>query len=269
MSLVDSPARRRGLAPCRPFWSLVVCLSVLWLGQGMVAAPLARAADEEEDAHKPQDVSLRTDDGVDIKATFYPSTLEKKEKKDAVPLIVLHGLKGDRGDCESLALYLQGLGHAVITPDLRGHGESTQLIRPDGSKIVLSANHLKPTDFGLMVTKDMETVKSFLIKKNNNEELNIERLGVIGAEMGAVVAINWAAQDWNWPVLATGKQGQDVKALVVISPEWNFKGLSIADALKTPAMRSEISLLIVSGKQSREAGRLQKALPNLGKVSQR
>jgi alpha-beta hydrolase superfamily lysophospholipase len=181
--------------------------------------------------------------------------LEKKEKQDAVPIIILHAWKGDRGDCQALAEYLHELGHAVITPDLRGHGQSTQIVRADGTKGKLNtATQLRPADFQMMVTNDLETIKSFLVKKNNAGELNIERLGIIGAEMGAVLAINYAAADWSWPVYAgTGKQGQDVKAVVAISPEYNFKGLGIAAALQDPRIRTELSFLIIAGKGNAKA----------------
>jgi hypothetical protein len=68
--------------------------------------------------------------------------------------------------------------------------------------------------------------------------------------MGAVVAINWAALDWSWPVLATGKQGQDVKGLVLISPEWSFRGARINDAVVHPNIRGDVSALIVVGRRN-------------------
>ncbi|HEX3727787.1 MAG TPA: hypothetical protein VHV08_16155, partial [Pirellulales bacterium] len=106
--------------------------------------------------------------------------------------------------------------------------------------------------------------KRFLVAKNNDGELNIEKLCVVGVEMGAVVAIDWAAHDWSWPVLNTGKQGQDVKGLVLISPEWSFKGLRINDAIAQPGVRSDLSVLLIAGKGSskslREAKRLYTAL---------
>lgn len=237
-----------------------VALGCLSLGFALGGAALAAppAADDDEDPTKPQDISLKTGDGLELKATFYPSTLKNKNKKDAVPLILLHGWKGDRGDCEALALYLQSLGHAVVTPDLRGHGQSKEIALPDGSKVKVDANTMRLDDIAQMWAPgiagstrggDMEAIKSFLFKKNNAGELNIERLGVVGADMGATVAVNWAAVDWSWPVVATGKQGQDVKALALISPEMNFKGFSLAAPLNDPeaGIGSRLSYLIAVG----------------------
>ncbi len=200
----------------------------------LVPAALACGADEEEKPPKPEEVKIRTADGLTLAATFYGSKLGKK----AVPIILLHALKGSRSDFDELALKLQRAGHAVIAPDLRGHG-----IDRDGE--------LRPEDYPAMVAFDVEAVKRFLMAKNNAGELNIDKLCVVGVEMGAAVAVHWAVLDWSWPRLATGKQGQDVKALVLISPEWAFKTLRLHEAVTEPSFRA-LSLLIVAGKSNKK-----------------
>lgn len=204
---------------------------------------------------------LLTQDGVQLVATFYPAAESKG--KDAVPVILLHTRKGSRADFESLAPMLQREGCAVLVPDLRGHGDSTRVV--GSTRTLLDANRLSPDQFGRMVRFDMETLKAFLMKQNNEEKLNIEKLTIVGAEMGAAVALEWARMDWSWPVLGGGrKQGQDVKALVLISPDWAVPGLSIQNALEHPAIRSGLSVLIVAGgedsKAAADAKRLHKLL---------
>jgi pimeloyl-ACP methyl ester carboxylesterase len=220
------------------------CLLLLLLSN---AAVDARAADEDKPT-PPDQVTLRTGDNVALQATYYPSKLGKK----AAAIVLLHASKGNRGDFEELSLKLQQAGHAVLAPDLRGHGDSDH-----------STGTLRAADYEAMINEDLEAVKRFLIVKNNAGELNIERLGVVGVEMGAVVALNWAALDWSWPMLNTGKQGQDVKAMVLVSPEWSFKGLRINEAVVDPQVRSEIALMVVagrgSGKSLQEARRLYSA----------
>jgi hypothetical protein len=93
--------------------------------------------------------------------------------------------------------------------------------------------------------------------------VNIEKMCVIGAEMGAVVAVNWAARDWSWPVLPGGKQGQDVKALILISPEWNFKGITINQSIQSPALLKIISMQIVVGEKDAEMMSSSKRLHQL------
>lgn len=228
-------------------------VAVLWLtvaaavfGSGL---PRATADDKQEKPLPPEEVTLKASDGVSLAATFYPS----RQGKDAAAIVLMHAYRGNRGDFAALALKLQDAGHAVIAPDLRGHGESSPI---DGE--------LRPVDFAAMVRQDLEAVKRFLVDKNNAGELNIERLGVVGVEMGASLAVIWAALDWSWPVLATGKQGQDVKALALVSPEWSFRGMRINDAIAQPNVRSDLSCLIVVGQRNskllQEAKRLHNAL---------
>ena len=45
-----------------------------------------------------------------------------------------------------------------------------------------------------MSLMDMEAVRSFLVGKNDKEELNLNRLCIVGLGMGATVAVNWAAK---------------------------------------------------------------------------
>ena len=162
-----------------------------------------------------------------------------------------------------LASSLQQFGHAVIVPDLRGHGGSTR-IRNETKPIDQSL--MKKADFDAMVSQDMEAVNKFLMEKNNAGELNIEKLCVVGADMGAVVAMNWAVLDWSWPPLSTGKQGKDVKALVLISPPLNFRGVSTAAALANPTIKTGLSVLIIvgaekgAGKAHEDAQRINKLL---------
>lgn len=203
-----------------------------------------KAADE---IPKPEQVAVHTTDGLTLAATYYPSN----KGKLAVPIVLLHASKGSRADFEDLALKLQQAGHAVIAPDLRGHG---------GERTV----ELRADEYPAMITEDLEAIKRFLLVKNNAGELNVDKLCLIGVEMGASVAINWSVLDWSWPMLATGKQGQDVKALILISPEWGLKGLRIQEAVATPSVRSELAVMIITGKNHsrtmNEAKRLYNAL---------
>jgi pimeloyl-ACP methyl ester carboxylesterase len=227
----------------------------------MAMAPAARAQDKTADKNAdkplpPQVVAIKTTDGVALAATYYPS----KAGKDSAAVILIHDDAGQRSDLDRLARSLQLGGSAVIVPDLRGHGDS------DGE-----LKDLRPEDYVAMVRRDLEAVKGFLMERNNAGELNIERLGVVGIGMGTTLALNWAALDWAWPVLATGKQGQDVKAVVLVSPEWAYKGLRIGEAVVEPGVRSEMSLLIVAGRRNgkmlSEARRLYNSFARYHNVS--
>lgn len=215
----------------------------------------------ERTAAESETVSLTTKDGVLLKATYFPS----KEGKEAVPVILLHDHKGSRHELvegeRSYAAFLQreaprpGQGNAaftslaVIVPDLRGHGDSTQQQQFGGRVVELDAARLRRADFAAMVLQDMEAVRKFLLAENNDGKLNLNKLVIVGAGMGATIGLNWAARDWSAPPLATGKQGQDVKAIALISPQWSFRGLPIAQAINHPLLSSRVSLFVTFGKR--------------------
>jgi hypothetical protein len=106
----------------------------------------------------------------------------------------------------------------------------------------------------------MEAVKAFLMERNNAGELNIELLCVVGVEQTCIVALNWAKQDWSWPQGPDIKRGQDVKALVLISPVKVFKGAHASDALKHEIVKNKLSTMIVVGKQNASLYRDVKSL---------
>lgn len=226
----------------------------------MASTAATAAARQENEVPSPEELELPTSDGVLLKATFYPGT----EGRDSVPVMILHDDKGQRRQFHELALALQAKGHAVLVPDLRGYGGSTQAQTPRGDTVELVASRMPVSQYARIVQDDLETLKRFLMGKNNASELNINKLCVVGAGMGALLATQWAAQDWSWPPLATGKQGQDVKALALISPPQRFKNLRIDEALNHPAVRTEIAFFIAIGRddnrQRQEAVRIYNRL---------
>jgi hypothetical protein len=98
-----------------------------------------------------------------------------------------------------------------------------------------------------MVGFDMETIRSWLVGKNDEGALNLNKLCLVGAGMGASVATTWAAQDWAAPPLATGKQGQDVKAIVLISPQWTYRGMMMQTPLRLVPFKQNVAWLLVYG----------------------
>ncbi len=231
------------------------CRAALVLA-GLLAGGLGGARGLAQEATDPADttpperlVELETQDGVQLKAMYYPGT----KGRDSVCLMMLHAFRGSRADYHRLAKELQTeLGYAILVPDLRGHGESVRVAR---STVDLTPDRMRPSDFQAMVGADMETLRRFLRDEHNAEQLNLDRLGLIGAEMGAVVAMVWAAYDWSMPPLGKMKQGEFVKALVLLSPQLVYRGLNANQALRSEAFRSELSLLVISGKEDSENNR--------------
>jgi pimeloyl-ACP methyl ester carboxylesterase len=212
-----------------------------------------RTAAQEVELPDPVEVKLDSIDGVSklvMHCTYYKSPLAEEEGngKEVIPVLLLHGRGGTRGDYAFLAKYLQEQGHAVLVPDLRGHGDSSELIVGAG-RVKLSPDKLKKADFNLMV-KDLEAVKSWFLQKNNEEELNMEMLVVVGSDMSSVTAMNFAMRDWEVPELISYKNCKDVKALVLLSPERTHEGTRMDVALKHPVVGHKLSIMIAEGKKN-------------------
>ena len=229
-----------------------VFASCLLLGLFLAGATAfgQKKGDEEKEIPKPENISLETKDGVLLKATYYATTLEMKKR--AVPIIMLHGWEGNRGEYHPLALRLQSQGYAVAAPDLRGHGQSTRYKLDNGDTEEFDLDKMKGPDVEKMVL-DVEAVKKFLLEKNNAGELNIEALCVVGAQLGSLIAMKWSVADWNVQSLPSFKQGQDVKAMILLSPVDTFKGVTNKEPLAHPIVRGRLSTMICVGKEDAKA----------------
>ena len=216
----------------------------------------AKAEKKEKVIPKPEEYFLPTAGGLQLAMTYYPGpTYPDTKDNRIIPVVLLHMFKQSRNDYKDLAPFLQRLGYAVIVPDLRGHGDSMH-VKGTGREININAEKMSPQEFPLMVSDDMMAIKQFLWDRNNEGELNIDKLCVVGAEMGAAVAIDFALADAleqdNNHVLAPDREyklGRFVKALVLLSPERTFKGMSILPALRHPTVQHDIAVLILVGKQ--------------------
>jgi len=219
-------------------------------------ADAAKAGPKEEPPPEPENFFVRTKDGWNIFCTFYGPKKGIRRGKDVVPIIMLHGWGGQGSEYATLATVLQHWGFATVVPDLRGHGRSVSVIRrnprtnEDEDKTAkydsLDFKREKDAD-GIL--NDVEAMKKVLMDKNNKGELNIEMLTVVGAEVGTIVALNWAALDWNWPVMPAFKQGQDVKALILLTPTQTFERMNAGQALQHQAISRRLSILIAVGDQ--------------------
>ena len=228
--------------------------------QPKAAAPAKGAKSADDDKNKiPEPVDLKgtdllTKDGVALQATYYPSNQGKK----AVPVVLLHSFKSNRDEFADLGEYLQSQGYAVLAPDLRGHGESATQTSGGGT-VKTDPTKMPASEFVNMYAQDMEAIRSFLVKENDEGKLNLNALVIVGSEMGASVAVHFAG--YNNCLLPRVEPGvrrvpsPDVKGLVLISPAVsNPPSLSIMTGLRTyPALKSELPMLILVGNGTRKA----------------
>lgn len=201
---------------------------------------------EEPKIPEPEDITLETEDRVLLRATWYPGTLGKQ----AAPIILLHDGRGNRTQMMPLAKYLQLQGHAALALDLRGFGQSTSSALNPTFKI--DHEKFRAPDWLAIGTQDIEAAKRFLMERNNAGELNIEMLTIIAAGESSAAAMNWAVQDWSWPDLLNRKQGKDIKALILLSPERKWESINCTQALLHPSV-GYMSFLIAVGAETRSA----------------
>jgi alpha-beta hydrolase superfamily lysophospholipase len=224
---------------------------------GKPAKKEAAAKIEPNKKNEPQPADLETDDGVLIAATYFPST----QGKSAPVIMLLHSYGEGQRMWDDVAFGLQDRGYAVFTFDFRGHGSSKSVVRdPTQEKVEKKAGlptKLEYSNFRtapqlLTLLEDIETAKRFLVRRNNAGELNLSKLGVVGCELGATLAILWSHRDWQYPAQTgfAGKQGQDVQALSLISPTYNYKGIAVTKELAY--MQRVVPIQVTVGKKKKK-----------------
>lgn len=176
--------------------------------------------------------------GWPIHMTYF----ESPAGKESPVVILLTSTEGaDKKDARNrqiwqpTALILQKSGFAVVTVDLRKHGDSV-LPAGEGKE---SSTKMGADDYTMMAAGDLEAVKVFLMEEHTAERLNIAKLGIVSMGSSAMVAAAFAVADWDkkpypdGPTPATSTpRGQDVKALIAYSPNTSVKGINSTSILK-------------------------------------
>jgi pimeloyl-ACP methyl ester carboxylesterase len=220
------------------------------------AAGLGLFASSVRAEAKSQVESVITTDNVPIKFSYYPAIAEKNDNdlSTASVVLMLHGEKGsrlqwDKGSApagkEPFPAVLQNVGFAVVTVDLRKHGQSVAAgaVEPLGNE-----DYFK---MGL----DLKAVKDHIQKLHQEKQLNMSKMAIISTGFSAPVAAAFAESDWKQPpyddspvpALKTPR-GQDVKALVMISPDATAGRLSTNRSLAA-LNKLNLSFLFMAGKQ--------------------
>ena len=189
---------------------------------------------------------LTTSDGVHLRCAYYESPLTKTQGKQVFPMALVHGFGGGASDFHYLAQGLQGLGFSVAVPDLRGHGKSLTRTLANGAQVAISRQKMKPKDKASMLL-DLGAVKGFLLEENNAGHLNIEKLCVVGADEGALLALHWAAYDWSQQDLPAFEIGKDIRGLILLSPPKTFARFNAQAALQQPFVLRRMPILIAVG----------------------
>jgi dienelactone hydrolase len=227
----------------------------------LAAAAAAPSVAQEPPAADEQ--ALETSDGVRFGAWYYAAPAETKP---TATVILIHDIGGSHKSVGDLARALQRAGCAVVAPDLRGHGSGSQR---SGEAAADAHQLLRKADFEAMAASDgrvrddpasshrgeIEAVRGWIKKQADAGKLDIDRLCVVGSGLGATLAAMWTAADWNWPPTTAGPQGQQVKALVLVSPAMAKRGLPMTGPLASEAIRFAVPVMVLAGTNDREASR--------------
>lgn len=142
-------------------------------------------------------VTFRTDDGVQIVATWYdPSS------HSAPAVILVHMLHRSRRDWDTVGSRLASEGIGALAIDLRGHGDSSG-VSGEGDA----------PDYSSMV-RDLAAARRFVATRVQG------RVGIAGASLGANLAALAASAD---PTIAS---------LALLSPSLDYRGLRIEAAMR-------------------------------------
>jgi dienelactone hydrolase len=196
-----------------------VGVALVLLAIGFIVPSGARAGTER--------VTIRTDDGVSLAATWY----EAGTRSPAV--ILVHMLHKSRRDWESVASRLASEGIGALALDLRGHGESTGSL-PEGDS----------ADYSVLI-RDVIAARRYVASRS---DVQPSRVGIAGASIGANLAVLEASADTA------------VASVALLSPTTDYRGLRIEAAMKKYGARP--ALMIASDDDAyavRSVKELQKA----------
>jgi dienelactone hydrolase len=146
------------------------------------------------------DVSIETDDGLQLHAAYQPA--ENSERS----VLFLHMLNRSARDWEYLAGRVNHAGFNTLAMDLRSHGENKEQGKP--------TDDLNYSDFRAMID-DVNKAIIWLKEKGSKD------ITIVGASIGSSLALLVASHD------------QEIRNLVLLSPGVNYKGLDLAGSMES------------------------------------
>ena len=183
--------------------------------------------------HSGERVVFTSEDGVLLVGSYYKPRIGTSISTPSV--ILLHMLGMDRSTWDKFAQKLTQNGYAVLSVDLRGHGESIKQ-----ANHTISYQSFMPKNFKNM-TLDVKAAKKYLIE---GRKANPNQISIIGASIGANLALNYAASDHS------------IKSVILLSPGLNYRGISTLDAI----MKYKNPIYIVTAEDDSESAKDSKIL---------
>ena len=209
--------------------------------------------------------SVITKDGWTVHFTYW----NVHEEEDTPIVVLLHGRNENRlvWTARQTAPFLSTKGYAVIAVDLRKHGETKA---PENAPPAARSSRITKFDYTAMVALDLEAIKKFIYSEHQDKKLNMRKLALVGSDISTVLAMNYAQLDWakkpfdDAPTLATRTpRGQDVQAIVLLSPMESLSGLSVITPIRF-LRNTGMAALIMYGSSSTERRTATKIYSQLG-----
>ncbi len=163
---------------------LMIMVYLLAIVAATTVAAQNKPRTKPKEKPKPRPVTLKTIDGIKLRAFYFPSDQEKK----AIPVLLIHEWQGQASPYVKLVVALNDAGCAVLVPDYRGHGGSREYTDARGETKEFNIAQMSKRDIESIIAFDMEKAKGFLKEENNKGALNLNALVVIGIREGCVMA---------------------------------------------------------------------------------
>jgi len=213
----------------------------------------------------PQRVTFTTQDGVKIVGDFYDAGAGGDQKPAFV--ILLHMYMKDRTSWAPLIPELTRSRISVLAIDLRGHGESTEVVEvtppadeeeaaqpPDEERETEEETPKGPTGSDLVervkardkkvfkaMTEDVWSAYEWLAKSG---KVDLARFGLVGASVGCTVAMDYASRD------------KSVDVVYCLSPGTKYMGLRSGPHIKKLA--DQAVMLVSNPEERKESEELKK-----------
>ena len=165
----------------------------------------------------PLEVEATAGDGTALRGLYYPLA------RSAPAVLLLHMLGGAKEDWENVAADMQAAGFIVLAVDLRGHGETG-----------------RAQDWSLA----RQDVATWLDDLRSRPNVDAARVGIVGASIGANLALNACADD------------PACRAVVMLSPGRDYRGVTTEDAMSALGTRPVLLVASEDDDYSAESARV-------------
>ena len=155
-------------------------------------------------------IRLMTREDLELSAAYYPAV----STNTAAAVLLLHSLGQTKSEWDTVPVLFQRNGIAVLTFDLRGHGESNRRLTANGVETV-DYRKFGPQDYKDMLL-DINQAYDWLASQPGIDK---HRIAIIGSSLGSNLALRYAAYN------------DEVAALILLSPTLFFQGLRTDDVI--------------------------------------